>query len=218
MRWEPLTPPADDELPSFAAAKKPPSLRRTIAEIPFLVAIAVVVTFVVKALVAQAFFIPSESMEPQLAAGDRVVVSRLAYQLHDPRRGDVVVFDSPEPAPPDTRNLARRVLDDVLETMALKRPPETELIKRVVGLPGETVEGRDGHVYVNGYPLAEPYLQPDTYTSEFPRTRVPDDSVFVLGDNRANSADSRRIGPIPIDSIVGRAVARVWPPTRLAFL
>ena len=189
-----------------------------LVELPLLLGAAIIVTLVVKALFAQAFYIPSESMEPQLDIGDRVVVSRLAYRVHDPRRGDIVVFDSPEPAPPDTRGTPRRIVDEVLETMALKRPPETELIKRVMGLPGETIEARGGRVYVDGYPVHEPYLPAGTVTSDFGPLEVPADHVFVLGDNRSNSADSRKIGPVPIDSIVGRAIARVWPPTRVAFL
>jgi signal peptidase I len=184
-----------------------------------MVAVAILLAFLVKGLVAQAFFIPSESMYPQLTEGDRVVVSRLAYDLHEPRRGDIIVFDSPEPAPPKAKgSFPGRIVGEVLQAVALKAPDETELIKRVIGLPGETIQGRDGSVYINGGPLAEPYLVAGTITKDFGPTVVPKDQLFVMGDNRNNSKDSRFIGTIPMKNIVGRAVARVWPPTRVAFL
>ena len=184
-----------------------------------MVAVAIVLAFLVKGLVAQAFFIPSESMYPQLTQGDRVVVSRLAYDVHDPRRGDIIVFDSPEPAAPKSKgSFPGRVIGEVLQAVALKAPDETELIKRVIGLPGETVEARDGVVYVNGGALIEPYLAPGVVTRDFGPTVVPDNELFVMGDNRGNSKDSRFIGTIPMKNIVGRAIARVWPPTWVAFL
>jgi signal peptidase I len=183
---------------------------------------AILAAFLVKTFVAQAFFIPSGSMEPQLHVGDRVVVSRLAYRLHDPRRGDIVVFDEPVPAgeerPADRRFVLVRWADDLLQGVGLRQPDGTELIKRVVGLPGDVVEGRGGRVYVNGRELVEPYLPDGTATSDFGPVHVPDGDLFVLGDNRSNSADSRVIGTIPIDSVVGRALARVWPPGRWAWL
>jgi signal peptidase I len=190
-------------------------------ELPALVVVAVLVALFVKAFVAQAFFIPSASMEPQLREGDRVVVSRIAYRLHEPRRGDVVVFPSlTEDVPEDQGLLPARVVRDVLEGLGVRQPPETDLIKRVVGLPGEVIEGRGGRVYIDGRELVEPYLDPDLATQPFPPVTVPDDHVFVMGDNRLPnmSQDSRVFGPVPIDSIVGRAVARIWPPTRLANL
>jgi signal peptidase I len=177
-----------------------------------------VVALLLKAFVAQAFSIPSASMEPQLLIGDRVAVSRIAYRIHDPHRGDIVVFPAPG-SPPDTSALPSRLLEDVAEGIGIDEPDEEELIKRVIGLPGELVEARDGHVYVNGRELLEPYLPPDVRTV-FPSgpVTVPEGEVFVLGDNRENSYDSRYIGTIPIDSIVGRAVARIWPLDRWAYL
>jgi signal peptidase I len=217
--WDPLVPVADDDLPPLRPDRRPHSAARTLAELPLLVALAIVVTLGVKALVAQAFFIPSGSMEPQLEVGDRVVVSRMSYRLHEPRRGDLVVFHAPG-APPDQRTLARRVVDDVLETVALKAPEETELIKRVIALPGEQIDARGGVVHIDDRPLTEPYLPDGVTTADFGPLTVPDDHVFVLGDNRGNSQDSRSaaVGPVPTDSIVGRAIARVWPPGRVAFL
>ena len=170
-----------------------------------------------RANVAQAFYIPSGSMEPQLEVGDRVVVSRTSYRLHDVHRGDIVVFPHPS-SPPDDDPLVQRVAKDLLEAMSLLRPGEDELIKRVVGLPGETVSAQDGHVVIDGRRLVEPYLSDAVITNDFAPVTVPEGHVFVMGDNRANSSDSRVIGTIEVDSIVGRAVARVWPPDRTAFL
>jgi signal peptidase I len=191
---------------------------RAVAELPLLLVVAMVVAFLLKSLLAQAFYIPSASMEPQLREGDRVVVSRLSYRLHDPRRGDVVVFDSPEPAAPDDAALPWRVVRELLEGAGVRQPSETELIKRVVALPGETVEARDGLVYVDGRRLVEPYLPEGAGTFDFGAVTVPSDHVFVMGDNRGNSQDSRMFGPVPISSIVGRALFRAWPPGRWAFL
>lgn len=187
---------------------------------PFLVVAALLIAFVVKTFVAQAFFIPSGSMIPTLEVHDRVVVSRLAYRLHDPRRGDVVVFESPSSAALNGGSgdpWPVRVGRDFLETVGLARPSEEDFIKRVVALPGEEVEGRDGRVHVDGRILEEPYLD-GVVISEFGPVTVPDDHVWVMGDNRPQSSDSRFFGPVPTERIVGRAIARVWPPSRLAFL
>ena len=157
-------------------------------------------------------------MEPQLEVGDRVLVSRTAYRLHDVHRGDIIVFPHPDSAPDDDP-IIQRVAKDLLEAVAISRPDEDELIKRIVGLPGETVDAADGHVVIDGRRLVEPYL-PEGVVTDVPGgpVTVPEGHVFVMGDNRANSSDSRVIGTIEIDSIVGRAVARIWPPDRTAFL
>jgi signal peptidase I len=141
-------------------------------------------------------------MEPTLEKGDRVLVNKVSYDLHDVNRGDVIVFElGSEDVGPD----------------GIK-----DLIKRVVGLPGDVIETRDGIVYVNDRSVDEPYLADGMITGDpddprnppIEKQTVPDDHVFVLGDNRSNSADSRYPyrGPIPIDSIVGRAFVLVWPP------
>jgi signal peptidase I len=179
--------------------------------------VALVAAWVLKAFVAQAYHIPSGSMEPQLEIGDRVVVSRLAYRLHDPRRGDIVVFHSPDGdgGPGGIGGF----VDELLQGIGLRHPDETELIKRVVAREGEGIEARGGRVLVNGRELVEPYLPDDLGTADFGPLTVPADHVYVLGDNRGNSADSRSaLGPVPVDQIVGRAVARVWPPGRWANL
>lgn len=203
------------------ATKAPAHPKRfnALVELPLLIAAALIMTLLVKAFLAQAFFIPSASMEPQLRRGDRVVVSRTAYRLHDVRRGDIVVFPSPA-VPAEKEGLVARVAHDVLESVGLRDPGDRELIKRVIGLPGETIQGVDGHVLIDGRRLVEPYLTDRVVTSTFGPIKVPLDRVFVMGDNRSNSHDSRfsDVGPIRIDTIVGRAIARVWPPGRTAFL
>ena len=171
--------------------------RRAIVEAAVLVFAALLLALTVRATVAQAFRIPSASMVPQLDVGDRVVVSRLAFRLHDPRRGDVVVF----PCPPVSCGASHE-----------------DYIKRVVGLPGEVVEGRAGSVWIDGHRLVEPYLPTGTSTSTFGPVHVPAGELWVMGDNRGGSADSRVFGPIARRSLVGRATARVWPPWRTAFL
>jgi len=184
-----------------------------------LLLVAAGIALVVKAFLAQAFFIPSASMDPQLVTGDRVVVSRLAYDLHDPRRGDVVVFDDPtQIEEPDRSLLPVRLGREALEALGVVQPRGRELIKRVIGLPGETISGTGGQVLVDGRPLLEPYLDPAVVTDPFPPVRVPEGHVFVMGDSRRNSRDSRRFGPVPADDVVGRAIARVWPPPRVAWL
>lgn len=158
---------------------------------------AVIVALLVKTFLFQAFYIPSESMEPTLVDRDRVIVNKLSYRLHDVNRGDLIVFGRP-PSEPVTE------ID--------------ELIKRVVATEGETVEARDGSVYIDRQRLHEPYLADGTFTAAFGPVEVPPGHVFVLGDNRGNSRDSRVFGPVDEDLIVGRAFVRVWPLGRLAFL
>jgi signal peptidase I len=203
-----------------APAEAHNSLRRGLAEIPVLALIALIVAFLLKTFVAQAFYIPSGSMEPQLHVGDRVIVSKLAYQLHDPRRGDIVVFPSPADHSVDDDSLPVRVVKGIFEGVGLTKPTKEILIKRVIGLPGETVEGRNGHVFINGVELVEPYLPAGVVTDPFGPTKVPDGDVWVMGDNRPNSHDSRfaDVGPIPESTVIGRAIMKVWPPGGQSFL
>jgi signal peptidase I len=188
-----------------------------------LVVVAAAIALVLRAFVAQAFSIPSASMSPQLLVGDRVVVSKLAYRLHQPNRGDIVVFDCPPGAGcPDARDaeagLVVRGLHGLLEAVGLRQPSTEEYIKRVIALPGERVEGREGSVYVDGRRLLEPYLPPSARTLDFEPVTVPDGELWVMGDNRTNSSDSRAFGPILDDSVMGRATHRAWPLARAAFL
>ena len=187
-------------------------------EFALLIVTAIVIAVVVKTFVAQAFFIPSGSMLPQLQIDDRVVVSKVSYRLHDPRRGDIVVFDAPGGGPEESSPFLERAVRSVAESVGIMAPSTDEYIKRVVALPGERIEGIGGKVVVDGRELVEPYLPPGAATSDFPAVVVPPDTVFVLGDNRANSADSRVFGPVPRSTVVGRAIARVWPLGHTSFL
>jgi signal peptidase I len=158
---------------------------------------AFLVAFVVKTFLIQAFFIPSGSMLPTLHEDDRVLVNKLSYDLHDVHRGDLVVFERPE-------NEAAGQIKD--------------LIKRVVGLPGERSESRDGAVYIDGDLLEEPYLADGAETTGLEPQTVPEGHVFVMGDNRGDSMDSRVFHAIDEDLIVGRAFVRVWPLPDLSLL
>ncbi|HET6964030.1 MAG TPA: signal peptidase I [Acidimicrobiales bacterium] len=165
------------------------------------VVLALAAAFLVKTFVLQTFFIPSASMEPTLHVGDRVFVNKLAYSFHSVHRGDVVVFTLP---PGESAGTG---VDD--------------LIKRVIGLPGETVEARNGRIYIDGRPLSEPWLPRGVSpVAGLPleRQRVPADHYFLMGDNRGDSSDSRHFGPISGDLIVGRAFVRIWPFSHLGFL
>jgi signal peptidase I len=195
--------------------------KRAVVETVLLVGLAVIIAIVLRAFVAQAFRIPSASMEPQLLVGDRVVVSRMSYRVHDPRRGDVIVFDCPPAAGcPDDKHdaLPIRAAKALGEALLIRQPDTEEFIKRVIGLPGDVVEGHDGYVFVNGSVLLEPYLPKGTITSDFGPVTVSKGKLWVMGDNRGNSADSRVFGQIEQSTIVGRAILRVWPPNRVAFL
>jgi signal peptidase I len=179
-------------------------------ELPILVLVALVVAVVIKTFFFQAFYIPSGSMIPELEINDRVLVNKLSYRFGAVERGDILVFDSPE-AIDIERSLLERVFRSVGEATGLTSP-DTVLIKRVIGLPGETVEVRGNQVYVNGNPIAEPYLPDGVSMRDEPEITVPADQVFMMGDNRNASNDSRRFGPIPRQDIVGRAFVTVWPP------
>jgi signal peptidase I len=188
------------------------SRRRFLAELPFLLVAAVILTVLVKGFLIQAFFIPSRSMEPTLDVGDRVVVNRLAYRLGDPAHGQVVVFLRPtatgQDPPRGPLSWARRA---VAQGLGGTPPGSEDLIKRVVGLPGDVIEGRDGYLWRNGRRVDEPYLRTSTFTSEFEAVRVKPDHFWMMGDNREDSADSRAFGQVHRSALVGRAVLTIWP-------
>jgi signal peptidase I len=148
----------------------------------------------VRPFVVEAFWIPSASMVPTLKYGDRVLVNKFIYRFTEPQRGDIIVFKSVEGDGQD-------------------------LIKRVVGVPGDEIAVRRGKLFVNGEPQKEPYVNkkyPDR--SFYAPTTVPKDHVFAMGDNRANSQDSRIFGPVPEENIEGEAFLRFWPPHRIGGL
>ncbi|HQY14138.1 MAG TPA: signal peptidase I [Ilumatobacteraceae bacterium] len=182
--------PDDDTSPSPLPKKR--KRGNALTEWLVVVAVAVGAALMVRAFVLQQFAVSGYSMISTLHDGDRVLVNKLSYRLHDPRRGDVVVLKTLEGA------------------------DERDLIKRVVGLPGETVEYRACVLYIDGRELVEPYLDPAVVTrtscgSDQVPIEVPPDQVYVMGDNRAGSKDSRALRPIPYADLIGRAFVVIWP-------
>lgn len=184
----------DPEVSKQKAARSS-GVRSTIEWLLVLVG-AVVLAVVCRTFLFEGFSIPSASMEPTLQIGDRVMVNRVGTHFGGVDRGEVVVFDKPEGLQADNDHL----------------------IKRVVGLPGETIEGRDNYVYVNGQRLIEPYLASDVVIDDFGPTVVEEGQLFVMGDNRGRSQDSRFFGTIDEDLIVGKAFALYWPLGRFGRL
>jgi signal peptidase I len=191
---------AETDPPVTSLPEAPPPKQRSVRAAVEWIAIivgALLVALIIKALLIQAFYIPSESMVPTVKIGDRVLVNKVSYRVHDIHRGDIVVFERPNG-----------------ET----DPRIKDLIKRVIGLPGDVIEARDGKVLINDHVLDEPYLPRGTTTTNLPRQLVPPDHVFVMGDNRTNSRDSRVFQAIDEDLVVGRAFVRVWPIGDLGLL
>ncbi len=150
---------------------------------------SIVLALILRTFLVQSFYIPSGSMESTLTINDRVLVNKLSYEFSSPSAGDVVVFNRPE-------NLGGNI---------------DNLIKRVIAVSGDTVEGRDGVVFVNGVALDEPYLDTNTLTSTFAPLEISPDHIWVMGDSRSNSSDSRVFGPIPLESVIGRSFVQIWP-------
>ena len=182
-------------------------------ELPILIVVALVVAVLIKTFLAQAFFIPSASMRNTLLEGDRVMVNKLAFRFGEPARGDVVVFDSPLADLSEGENIFGATLRNIGESLGLSTP-DTALIKRVIAIGGDTVEIRDNTVSINGTATVEPYLMTNVRMPDFGPLEIPADHIFVMGDNRNQSEDGRRFGPVPESSIIGKAFIRVWPPTR----
>ncbi|MGZ4736372.1 MAG: signal peptidase I [Acidimicrobiia bacterium] len=183
--------------PAPEAAPKSKSRRRNTIEWVILIGGALLIAVLLRAFVIQTFWIPSESMVPTLKIDDRVLVNKLSYKLHDPNRGDIVVFKAPP----------------VAKTAEIK-----DLVKRVVGLPGETIEGKNGRIYIDGHALKESYLPKGLQSKTFGPKKVPPDSYFLLGDNRQVSEDSTIFGPVKRDQLIGRVFLRIWPLSRIGFL
>jgi signal peptidase I len=153
---------------------------------------AILIALLIHVFLAQATRVYGQSMEPNLHTNQRLVIEKLSYHFHGPRRGDVVVLHDPGGSP-------------------------ELLIKRVIGLPGERVTITDGRVYIDGVPLDEPYLTQPTQGSGRSWI-VPPLHVFVMGDNRSASRDSRVFGPVALDQIIGHAVVRYWPPEQIGIV
>jgi signal peptidase I len=210
----PVEAPAVDPAPTrggrarHAAQKK--SSNRWPLEMLIVVVVAVVIAVLLRTFVVATYSIPSGSMEPTLQVGDRIVVNKLSYDLHGIDRANIVVFSTPK-------------------NEHCAGPPVSNLVKRVIGLPGETISLTGGRVYINGKVLPQPWLPVATRTATTPGPSakpyslnraftIPAGDVFVMGDNRTLSCDSRYWGPIPESSIVGKVDLRMWPLSRLHLL
>ena len=185
-----------DSVPNDKDAAKSSSFVRGLVEWIVVLVGAVVVALLLRTFLFQAFWIPSESMEATLQQQDRVLVNKLSYRLHDVNRGDVIVFRRPDEEQAEIR----------------------DLIKRVIALPGESVEARENSIYINGAKLIEPYLAVDEVIGDFGPITVPAGEVFVMGDNRDESYDSRFFGTVADERIVGRAFVLFWPLNRIGTL
>ncbi|HEX4983304.1 MAG TPA: signal peptidase I [Ilumatobacteraceae bacterium] len=184
-----------------ADARRPGMSRTTRAFVDWVVVvgIALLVAILVRTFLLAHFVVDGTSMRTTLETGDRVFVNKLSYRLHEPNRGDVVVLHQ------------------------IGGSAERDLIKRVIALPGETIEIHSCQVIIDGRLLEEPYLDPTVVTpgncgGDYPATPVPDDSVFVMGDNRSGSSDSRALGPIHESDLVGRAFVVFWPRSHWQWL
>ncbi|MPZ73977.1 MAG: signal peptidase I [Nitriliruptorales bacterium] len=197
--------------------------RSFLAELPVLIAIAFILALVLKTFLIQAFYIPSASMEPTLLIGDRVLVNKVVYKVREPRRGEVVVFSKDDGGIEEAEgNVITRFLRSFSSGLGVSPSGEKDYIKRIIGLPGETIEMRDGVVLVDGRKVPEATTNEGGYLAErdpndFGPVTVPDGQYFMMGDNRQNSSDSRfpQLGTIPRDSIVGRAFVTIWPVARV---
>jgi signal peptidase I len=209
---------------------RPGSQRETrgsfLRELPVLVLIAFVLALLIKALLIQAFWIPSESMERTLLINDRVLVNKVVYHFRDVHRGEIVVFNGDGTgfeqhesmiAPP--HNAFSRFVRGAQNLLGLGAPSDKDFIKRVIGVSGDTVQCCDasGRVMVNGKPLDEPYVYQNDM-QQFGPVKVPAGRLWVMGDHRGASSDSRANGTIPQSAVVGRAFVRVWPLSRAGFL
>jgi len=177
--------PVSDVISAPAARSWGRALRALVVELLSTFVPAILIALFINAFLAQSTIVYGQSMEPNLHADQRLMVEKVSYRLHGPRRGDIVVLMDPTGGP-------------------------IPLIKRVVGLPGERITVAQGRVYVDGMPLDEPYLNQVTQ-SEGRSWVVPPMQIFVMGDNRSNSKDSRYFGTAPIGTVLGHAIFRFWP-------
>jgi len=181
------------------------SKKRGLVELAVILVVAVLVAIIVRTFLLALFYIPSPSMDPTLKVNDKIFVNKLSYKFQDIERGDIVVFDAPA---------------------SIKTDKIKVLVKRVVALPGETIEGKceqdngpcNVEIYIDGKKLNEPYIDDEIVYSPFSPISIPANSIFVMGDNRGNSEDARVFGPVPADTVIGRAFLRIWPASGFGFL
>jgi signal peptidase I len=218
----PVKPPADPpgDPPTDQADKKQPGLLAVVRETVVLVALAILLAVVFKTFLVAAFYIPSGSMESTLNVSDRVLVEKVSYRFGDVENGDVVVFvhDDLVLEPNGSSNPIARFFSSLGQAIGLVPPSDRDFIKRVVGVPGDEIACQDGRLLRNGKPVAEPYLDPGVTTDGCKTTVVPAGKLYVMGDNRTNSQDSRAFGVIDRSDVVGRAFVRIWPLTHVGWL
>ncbi|WP_173083697.1 signal peptidase I [Phytohabitans rumicis] len=200
-------------------------------ELPLLLIVAFCLAVLIRTFLLQAFFIPSGSMEDTLLIGDRVLVNKIVYDVRDPQRGEVVVFRGPPNWTPEFQEpelgFMAKLGRTVGDLVGVSRPGEKDFIKRVIGVPGDKVKCCDeqGRVQVNGKSLDEPYVlensDPDLPANprecrsrQFAEITVAPGNLWVMGDHRLVSQDSRCQGQVPIDNVIGRAFVIVWPYDR----
>ncbi|WP_336250128.1 signal peptidase I [Stomatohabitans albus] len=195
----------DDHQDSDRAA----AILRWIREVVTLVVTALVMAILLKMFLIQTFYIPTGSMLETLQLQDRVMVEKVSYGLGEPRRGDIVVFRRPGLEPDGLNPIA--ALRGLAESVHLLEPEvDRDLIKRIIGLPGEEITIVDGVTYINGQALPEPYTIKDP--GSYGPFTVPPGQYFMMGDNRPNSLDSRfTLGTVPKENIIGKAFTIVWP-------
>jgi signal peptidase I len=204
-------------------------------ELPFLVIVALVLALLIKTFLVQAFYIPSASMENTLQGGspngavgsspghpfDRVLVNKVVYDFRSPHRGEIVVFKGPPGWPDESAfstpgNPVSRLLHRVASVIGFAPASGSDFIKRVIGVGGDTITCKHDALAVNGHVLSEPFLYPGSHPCSSDNfagrtVRVPQGEIFVMGDHRDNSEDSRVNGPVPVSDVVGRAFVVIWP-------
>ena len=197
---------------------------KAVIELVITVAVAIGLALLIQAFIVKPYRIPSGSMEPTLAIGQRVLVDRLGNDFFPPVVGDIVVFHPPAGAQSQTCGAQNFPSSAVCPRPTPQEAPGTNYIKRVVAGPGDTIAIRGGHVYLNGKRQKEPFASfagctSDTPDCNYPRPiKIPAGYYFMMGDNRDMSDDSRFWGPVPRSWIIGEAFATYWPPDRIGFL
>ena len=190
-----------------------------IGELGRTIALSIILSLGIRTFVAEARWIPTGSMLPTLQINDKLIIDKVTYRLQPPQRGDIVVF-----MPPNTAKICSQVVPGEAVNPWQVDPNKSEVpeikdayIKRLIGLPGDKIQVKQGKVYINNQALSEEYIA-DAPNYELGPITVPQNSYLMLGDNRNNSCDSHMWGFVPRDHIIGRAVVRFWPPNRVGEL
>src|SRR3954451_16422722 len=210
---------APDGAPAPPVEQK--STKNSLVELVTIVAIALGLALLIQAFLVKPFRIPSESMEPTLDIGQRVLVDRVSYRFSEPHRGDIVVFKTPAGADDNTCGVPTEPTDGHPCQKETPNKSKSNFIKRVVAVPGDRVKVIRGRAYVDGRIQKEPFIRPDANCPicNLPKEiTIPPGHFFMMGDNRGQSADSREWGPVPKKWIIGHAFFTYWPPGRIGTL